>query len=83
MLDIHHADHLGAQTGGPQGSTQPGRVKAAKLVAGVMQGAGSGFEFVLRKRKTHYFVCGERGGIHCTMGQMKFTVKPKSSACRD
>ncbi|RLN19204.1 glycine-rich protein-like [Panicum miliaceum] len=58
-------------------------LKAAKLVAGVMQGAGSGFEFVLRKRKTHYFVCGERGGIHCTMGQMKFIVKPKSSACRD
>uniref|UniRef100_A0A0D3GE82 Phytocyanin domain-containing protein n=1 Tax=Oryza barthii TaxID=65489 RepID=A0A0D3GE82_9ORYZ len=58
-------------------------LKAAKLVANVMQGAGSGYEFVLRKRKPHYFVCGERGGIHCTMGQMKFIVKPKSSACRD
>nr|ACG36131.1 copper ion binding protein [Zea mays] len=58
-------------------------LKAAKLVASVTQGAGSGFEFVLRKRKQHYFVCGERGGIHCTMGQMKFVVKPKSSACRD
>ncbi|CAL5037524.1 unnamed protein product [Urochloa decumbens] len=58
-------------------------LKAAKLVAGITQGAGSGFEFVLTKRKKHYFVCGERGGIHCTMGQMKFIVKPKSSACRD
>uniref|UniRef100_A0A0D9WNA0 Phytocyanin domain-containing protein n=1 Tax=Leersia perrieri TaxID=77586 RepID=A0A0D9WNA0_9ORYZ len=58
-------------------------LKAAKLVANVMQGAGSGYEFVLKKRKPHYFVCGERGGIHCTMGQMKFIVKPKSSACRD
>lgn len=58
-------------------------LKAAKLVAGVMQGAGSGYEFVLKKRKPHYFVCGERAGLHCTAGQMKFVVKPKSSACRD
>uniref|UniRef100_J3MCE6 Phytocyanin domain-containing protein n=1 Tax=Oryza brachyantha TaxID=4533 RepID=J3MCE6_ORYBR len=58
-------------------------LKAARLVANVMQGAGQGYEFVLKKRKPHYFVCGERGGIHCTMGQMKFIVKPKSSACRD
>lgn len=58
-------------------------LKAAKLVANVMQGAGSGYEFVLKKRKQHYFVCGERGGLHCTVGQMKFIVKPKSSACRD
>jgi hypothetical protein len=58
-------------------------LNASKLVADVMQGAGSGFEFVLKKRKLHYFVCGERGGIHSYAGQMKFIVKPKSSVCRD
>ena len=58
-------------------------LKAAKLVAGVTEGAGAGFEFVLKKRKMHYFVCGERQGLHCTAGQMKFIVKPKSSVCRD
>ncbi|KAG8076881.1 hypothetical protein GUJ93_ZPchr0006g44602 [Zizania palustris] len=58
-------------------------LKAAKLVANTTQGATSGYEFVFKKRKTHYFVCGERGGIHCTMGQMKFIVKPKPSVCRD
>ncbi|XP_047066273.1 blue copper protein 1b-like [Lolium rigidum] len=58
-------------------------LNASKLVADVMQGAGSGFEFILKKRKMHYFVCGERGGIHCNAGQMKFIVKPKSSVCRD
>jgi hypothetical protein len=58
-------------------------LKAAKPVAGIMQGAGSGFEFVFRKRKAHYFVCGERNGLHCTAGQMKFIVKPKHTSCRD
>lgn len=58
-------------------------IKAGKLVAGVTQGAGAGFEFVLKKRKMHYFVCGERDGVHCTTGLMRFIVKPKSSVCRD
>uniref|UniRef100_A0ACD5VAI3 Uncharacterized protein n=1 Tax=Avena sativa TaxID=4498 RepID=A0ACD5VAI3_AVESA len=58
-------------------------VKKGPFFQNVMQGAGSGFEFVLQKRKVHYFVCGERGGIHCNAGQMKFIVKPKRSICRD
>lgn len=59
-------------------------LKSAKLVGDVMQGSGQGFEFVLRKRKPHYFACGERAGFHCTVGLMKFAVRPvKRCTCRD
>jgi hypothetical protein len=49
----------------------------ARMVGNVIQGGGSGFEFVLKKRKPHYFACGERNGIHCTIGLMKFVVTPR------
>ncbi|KAJ3695861.1 hypothetical protein LUZ60_001238 [Juncus effusus] len=52
-------------------------LKTAIMVANITQGGGSGFEFVLKKRKHHYFVCGERDGLHCTIGNMKFIVLPK------
>lgn len=58
-------------------SYQACNLKKSRLVANVMQGAGSGFEFVLKKRKPYYFVCGERDGIHCTLGLMKFTIVPR------
>lgn len=51
-------------------------LRNATLLANVVQGVGSGFEYVLRKRKPHYFVCAERNGFHCTVGLMKFSVLP-------
>ncbi|XP_020090704.1 blue copper protein-like [Ananas comosus] len=49
----------------------------AILVGNVTQGDGQGFEFLLKKRKTHYFACGESNGTHCKIGLMKFSVLPK------
>uniref|UniRef100_A0A7N2MYH2 Phytocyanin domain-containing protein n=1 Tax=Quercus lobata TaxID=97700 RepID=A0A7N2MYH2_QUELO len=40
------------------------------------QGAGNGFEFVLKKSQPHYFACSEHDGIHCLNGTMKFFVTP-------
>ena len=41
------------------------------------QGAGEGFEFVLKRPwQPHYFACGEHDGIHCKNGTMKFFVMP-------
>ncbi|XP_009380902.2 uncharacterized protein LOC103969168 [Musa acuminata AAA Group] len=57
-------------------------LKKAQLVANVVQGGGAGFEFVLKRRKPHYFVCGEHGGIHCTVGLMKFSVLPVRRYCQ-
>ncbi|WOK92202.1 hypothetical protein Cni_G00893 [Canna indica] len=51
-------------------------LKKATLLATAVQGGGNGFEFVLQKRKPHYFVCGESGGVHCKVGMMKFAVLP-------
>ncbi|RWR92504.1 CUB and sushi domain-containing protein 3 [Cinnamomum micranthum f. kanehirae] len=49
----------------------------AKLVASVNQGGGSGFKFILRKRKKpYYFACGVHEGGHCSAGLMKFSVLP-------
>ncbi|KAJ0981471.1 hypothetical protein J5N97_009726 [Dioscorea zingiberensis] len=56
-------------------------LKGAKLVGNVVQGGGPGFEFVLKKRKPHYFACGEHGGVHCSLGLMKFPVFPIRSYC--
>ncbi|KAJ4793739.1 Copper ion binding protein [Rhynchospora pubera] len=52
-------------------------LKKSRMVGNVIQGAGSGFEFTLKRRKPHYFACGERDGFHCTVGQMKFVITPK------
>lgn len=57
-------------------------LKKAQLVANVVQGGGAGFEFVLKRRKPHYFVCAEHGGIHCTVGLMKFSVLPVRRYCQ-
>ncbi|XP_057965284.1 uncharacterized protein LOC131155854 [Malania oleifera] len=52
-------------------------LKKAKLVATPTQGSGKGFEFVLQKPwQFYYFACGERNGIHCNLGTMKFFVMP-------
>ncbi|KAJ4716342.1 Plastocyanin-like domain protein [Melia azedarach] len=48
----------------------------AKMVANVTDGGGEGFEFVLKRWKPYYFACGERGGLHCRDGRMKFMVMP-------
>ncbi|XP_020586719.1 uncharacterized protein LOC110028973 [Phalaenopsis equestris] len=51
-------------------------LKRAQVVGNVMQGGGEGLEFVLRKRKNYYFVCGEKQGFHCSTGLMRFFVRP-------
>ncbi|KAH7575197.1 hypothetical protein JRO89_XS02G0061200 [Xanthoceras sorbifolium] len=48
----------------------------AKLIANTTQGGGEGFEFVLKRWKPYYFACGERNGLHCNQGKMKFFVMP-------
>ncbi|KAJ7298630.1 hypothetical protein O6H91_Y517800 [Diphasiastrum complanatum] len=35
-----------------------------------------GFKFVLRKPRPYYFGCAARAGLHCTLGMMKFGVRP-------
>ncbi|XP_039127842.1 uncharacterized protein LOC120263928 [Dioscorea cayenensis subsp. rotundata] len=56
-------------------------LKGAKLVGSVVQGGGQGLEFVLKKRKPHYFACGEHSGVHCNLGLMKFSVFPIKDSC--
>ena len=46
------------------------------------QGAGEGFEFVLKTSQPHYFACGEHNGIHCLNGTMKFFVTPIDRSLR-
>ncbi|KAJ0077551.1 hypothetical protein Patl1_36193 [Pistacia atlantica] len=48
----------------------------AKMIANSTQGGGEGFKFILKKWQPHYFACGERGGLHCRDGNMKFMVMP-------
>ncbi|KAH9656217.1 Phytocyanin domain-containing protein [Citrus sinensis] len=48
----------------------------AKMIANATQGDGEGFEFVLKRWLPYYFACGERGGLHCREGRMKFMVLP-------
>ncbi|KAI3448091.1 hypothetical protein Pfo_004756 [Paulownia fortunei] len=51
-------------------------LRRAIKIGEVNQGAGEGFEFVLKRWQPYYFACGERNGIHCKVGLMKFTVWP-------
>ncbi|KAH6811842.1 Cupredoxin superfamily protein [Perilla frutescens var. hirtella] len=51
-------------------------LKRAKKVGGVNEGGGAGFEFVLKRWQPYYFACGERDGVHCKLGLMKFAVWP-------
>ena len=47
----------------------------AQKVANETQGAGEGFEFVLKRPwHPHYFACGV--GAHCSNGTMRFFVLP-------
>ncbi|KAF7840867.1 plastocyanin-like domain protein [Senna tora] len=48
----------------------------AKMVANTTQGRGEGFKFLIKRWQPHYFACGERNGIHCKNGLMKFAVLP-------
>lgn len=57
-------------------------LKRATLVGNVVQGGGTGFEFVLKESKPYYFACGEHSGIHCKVGLMKFFVWPLKPPCR-
>ncbi|XP_022853657.1 uncharacterized protein LOC111375099 [Olea europaea var. sylvestris] len=51
-------------------------LRRAQKIAHVTQGAGEGFEFVLKRWQPYYFACGERNGFHCKNGMMKFAVWP-------
>ncbi|MED6206567.1 hypothetical protein PIB30_028157 [Stylosanthes scabra] len=51
-------------------------IKKAKRVAKPTQGGGDGFKLVLNKWQPYYFACGEKNGIHCNQGLMKFAVFP-------
>ncbi|KAJ0009712.1 hypothetical protein Pint_34465 [Pistacia integerrima] len=48
----------------------------AKMIANSTQGGGDRFKFVLKRWQPYYFACGERGGLHCRYGNMKFMVMP-------
>ena len=50
-------------------------LKNAQMQGNTKQGAGEGFEFVLKRPwQPHYFACGEHNGIHYLNGTMKFFV---------
>ncbi|KAI3974601.1 hypothetical protein MKX01_029591 [Papaver californicum] len=51
-------------------------LKRAKMVGNLNQGSGKGFKFVLQRLQPYFFGCGERVGIHCNLGMMKFAVVP-------
>uniref|UniRef100_A0A7N2MX10 Phytocyanin domain-containing protein n=1 Tax=Quercus lobata TaxID=97700 RepID=A0A7N2MX10_QUELO len=52
-------------------------LRNAQKLGNATQGAGEGFEFVLKRPwQPHYFACGEHDGIHCKNGTMKFFVMP-------
>ncbi|XP_075508004.1 uncharacterized protein LOC142544858 [Primulina tabacum] len=51
-------------------------LRRAKKIGDVAQGDGDGFEFVLKRWQPYYFTCGERDGLHCNVGMMKFVVWP-------
>ncbi|KAF3964108.1 hypothetical protein ACB098_07G106900 [Castanea mollissima] len=52
-------------------------LRNAQKLGNATQGAGEGFEFVLKRPwQPHYFACGEHDGIHCMNGTMKFFVMP-------
>ena len=57
-------------------------LKNAQMQGNPKQGAGEGFEFVLKMSQPHYFACGEHNGIHCLNGTMKFFVTPIDHSLR-
>ena len=57
-------------------------LKNAQRQGNPNQGAGEGFQFVLKNKQPHYFACGEHDGIHCRNGTMKFFVTPIDHSVR-
>lgn len=51
-------------------------LRRAKKIGDVNEGGGDGFRFVLKRWQPYYFACGQRDGIHCKVGLMKFAVWP-------
>ncbi|KAG6414998.1 hypothetical protein SASPL_122397 [Salvia splendens] len=51
-------------------------LRRAKKIGDVNEGGGGGFLFVLKRWQPYYFACGQRDGIHCKVGLMKFAVWP-------
>ncbi|KAI3889798.1 hypothetical protein MKX03_033836 [Papaver bracteatum] len=49
-------------------------LKRAKMVGNLNQGSGKGFKNFLQKFQPYFFACGERAGLHCNLGMMKFDV---------
>ncbi|XP_051145410.1 blue copper protein 1a-like [Andrographis paniculata] len=52
----------------------------ARKIGDANAGDGEGLQFVFKRWQPHYFACGERNGLHCKAGLMKFTVWPKIPA---
>lgn len=51
--------------------------KKAKMLATATQGGGDGFKFKLKDwLRPYYSACGERNGLHCKDGKMKFLETP-------
>ncbi|KAG8364275.1 hypothetical protein BUALT_Bualt19G0111300 [Buddleja alternifolia] len=51
-------------------------LRRAMKIGDITAGGGGGFEFPLKRWQPYYFACGERGGVHCKDGLMKFAVWP-------
>lgn len=51
-------------------------LRRAKKIGEVTAGGGEGFEYVLKRWQPYYFACGERNGLHCNIGMMKFAIWP-------
>ncbi|XP_042509142.1 blue copper protein 1a-like [Macadamia integrifolia] len=51
-------------------------LSGATLVGNETVGGGEGLKFVINKFKPYYFACGEKNGLHCNEGRMKFAFIP-------
>ncbi|CAA0830929.1 Cupredoxin superfamily protein [Striga hermonthica] len=71
----HHSVYLMKDWGSFINCSMEGSI----LIGSTTAGAGAGFKVTLEPApfwQPYLFVCGEKNGIHCSAGQMKFPVWP-------